>query len=168
MLKCLLLYAGAFILAFAAALLLFSSPIHALASNDVPIVVAPTPTPDANTVLNSANDAASHAQDILNVVIAFTAILGLVLTLLTVFAAALTVLGVRSYREVVSGAQELLNNIAVLRAEGDKTRQALLYLTFGDRLLNQQNITEALAFYQKSGGFLPNDFPASIYPGAHL
>jgi tetratricopeptide (TPR) repeat protein len=171
MLKSLLLCACAFILVFTATLLLFSSSSHAQASSGITIVAAPTPTPDANAVLNSANDAVSRAQDILNVVIAFTAILGVLLTLLTVFAAALTVLGVRSYREVVSRTQELRNHIASLRAEGDKTRQALLYLTFGDRLLNQKNVTEALAIYQKSGSFLPNNSQLQyilgrIYSGA--
>ena len=170
--KNLLLGGCVFFLVLAAMLLLFSPPPHALASNGgVGMAVAPTATPDANAALNSANDALARAQDILNIVIGFTAVLGLVLTLVTVFAAALTALGVRSYREVVSRAQELRNSIAGLRADADKTRQALIYLTLGDRLLNQKNVIEALAIYQKAGSFLPNDSQfqyilGRIYSGA--
>ena len=100
MLKRLLIGAGVLLLVFTAIFILFSSTPHAQASSGISIAGTSTPTPDANAILNNANDAVSHAQDLLNVVIAYTAILGLVLTALTVLGVVLAVVGVRSYNEV--------------------------------------------------------------------
>jgi len=44
-----------------------------------------------------------------------------------------------------------------LRIEGDKTREALVYFSLADRLLNQKNTAEALELYQKVGKLLPED-----------
>jgi tetratricopeptide (TPR) repeat protein len=44
-----------------------------------------------------------------------------------------------------------------LRVEGDKTREALVYFSLADRLLNQKNTAEALELYQRVGKLLPDD-----------
>ena len=127
-----------------------------------------TPTPDANQVVQNANDAVSHAQDILNVVNGFTTLLGVVLALLTLVAGVLAFLGYRSYREVrkltddmrkeqEDMQDELRKNLKAVRAEADNTREALVYLIVGDRLLNQKNKEEALENYGRAGSLLPND-----------
>ena len=157
MLKRLFICACAILLVVTAIVILFSSSPHAQASSGISIVETSTPTPDATVILNNANEAVSHAQDILNVVIGYTAVLGGVLAVFSLLAVVLGVLGVRTYNDVKARSQELKKSIESLHTEGDKTRQALLYLTFGDRLLYQRKTTEAMAMYKKSGSFLPND-----------
>ena len=150
------LFLGAIALLFiVVACLLFVLPsAHVLASSSRAVDI---PTPDTTAVVNSANDAVSRAQDILSIVNVYATILGVVLTLFSLAAAALAFLGIRNYREVLSLAQNLRASVADIRTEGHKTREALVYLGLGDRLLNQKNTTEALENYKKAGSLLPND-----------
>jgi tetratricopeptide (TPR) repeat protein len=116
-----------------------------------------SPTPNASTVVNNANDALSHAQDILNIISVFATILGVVLGLFALVVAALTFLGIRSYREVNDLAKNLRTNLESIQKEADRTRQALVYIGLGDRLLSQKYTSEALENYKKAGSLLPND-----------
>jgi tetratricopeptide (TPR) repeat protein len=146
-----ILWVGGALLVITAVLLLFP-----LAINDLRLIGI-TFTSNASTGVTSANDEVSRAQDILNIVIGFTAVLGLVLTALSVVGVVLSILGVRSLNEVHALSQDLRNNMEKVRVESNKTRDALTYLALGDRLLNQKNITEALIYYKKAGNLLPND-----------
>ncbi|MHB8599789.1 MAG: tetratricopeptide repeat protein [Ktedonobacteraceae bacterium] len=116
-----------------------------------------TPTPDTTAAVNAANNAVSHAQDLLNIMGWFATILGVVLTLFGLFAIGLGLLGFRSYREVLSLAKDLRTNMEEIRADADKTRSALVYLGLGDRLLSQRDREEALENYKKAGSLLPKD-----------
>ncbi|HVB21639.1 MAG TPA: tetratricopeptide repeat protein [Ktedonobacteraceae bacterium] len=130
-----------------------------------------TPTADTTAAVNAANNAVSHAQDLLNIMGWFATILGVVLTLFGLFAVGLGLLGFRSYREVLSLAKDLRTNMEEIRADAEKTRSALVYLGFGDRLLSQRDIEEALENYKKAGSLLPKDAKLQymlgrIYSGA--
>lgn len=116
-----------------------------------------TPTPDATQLVKNANDAVSHAQDILNVVNIFAAILAAVLTFLGLVAGLLAFFGYKSYGEVHALADELRKSLKDVRAEAGNTREALIYLSVGDRLLDQKNTEEALENYRKAGSLLPKD-----------
>ena len=143
-LRKLFLGAIALLLIVVACLLFVLPSAHVLASSSRAVDI---PTPDTTAVVNSANDAVSRAQDILSIVNVYATILGVVLTLFSLAAAALAFLGFRNYREVLSLAQDLRASMADIRTEGHKTREALVYLGLGDRLLNQKNTTEALQTY---------------------
>jgi len=116
-----------------------------------------SPTPDASTVVNAANAAVSHAQDVLNIDTLFATVLGVVLGLFALVVGALTFLGIRSYREVNELAQHLRTHLDSLQKEAHQTRQALVYIGLGDRLLGQKYTQEALENYKKAGALLPND-----------
>lgn len=116
-----------------------------------------TPTPDTTAAVNAANNAVSHAQDLLNIMGWFATILGVVLALFTVFSIVLGVLGFRSYGEFQTLVKELRKNMAEIRADADNTRSALIYLSLGDRLLNQKDTEEALKNYKEAGRLLPRD-----------
>ena len=116
-----------------------------------------SPTPNASTVDNAANDALSHAQDILNIINVFATVLGVVLGLFALVVGALTFLGIRSYREVNDLAKNLRTNLESIQKEADRTRQALVYIGLGDRLLSQKYMAESLENYKKAGSLLPND-----------
>jgi tetratricopeptide (TPR) repeat protein len=116
-----------------------------------------SPTPDASTVINTANDAVSHAQDILNIVNDFVTLLGVVLGLFALVVGALTFLGIRSYREINDLEKNLRATLESIKKEADRTRQALVYIGLGDRLFSQKNTAEALEYFKKAGSLLPND-----------
>ena len=59
-----------------------------------------SPTPDTTAAVNAANNAVSHAQDLLNMMGWFATILGVVLALFSVFAIVIGFLGFRSYGRV--------------------------------------------------------------------
>ena len=109
------------------------------------------------TVVGTADDALTQAQNLLNVIGVFAAVLGVVLALLALIGAVLTALGIRSYREVNGQAKELRANLEKMQKEAGQTRQALMYISLGDRLLNQKSTAEALEYYKKAGNLLPND-----------
>lgn len=140
-----------------AILLITISSVFILVSNTsamtISRIVVDTPTPDTTTVLKDASDAVTHAQDILNVVNIFAAILAVVLTFVSVVAVVLTLLGARTYREFHSLTAEYRTNVK----EAKKTRDGLLFLGLGDRLLSKNNINEALQYYQRAGDLLPKD-----------
>ena len=118
--------------------------------------------------MNAANEAVSQAQNVLNIVNALAATLGVVLAFLGLTGIVLSILGTRSLSQVNTLAKEtraeadktrddLRASMAEIRAEADKMRQALVYIGLGDRLLEQKNTTEAVENYRKAGSLLPGD-----------
>ena len=157
--------------------LLFIFPgSHVLAANSgavssVSAIPVDTPTPDTTAAVNAANNAVSHAQDLLNIMGWFATILGVVLGLFSVFAIVLGILGFRSYGEFRTLVKDLRTNMAEIRADADNTRSALVYLSLGDRLLNQKDTQEALKNYKEAGRLLPRDIQVQsmlgrVYSGA--
>ncbi len=120
-------------------------------------VLISTPTPDATAALQDASNTLSQAQDILNIVNGFVAILGLILAFLALLTAVFAVLGFRTYTEMRTLAAELRKSVKDTQLEASKTRNALIYLTLGDRLLAQRNIRAARENYHKVERLLPND-----------
>ena len=157
--------------------LLFIFPgSHVLAANSgavssVSAIPVDTPTPDTTAAVNAANNAVSHAQDLLNIMGWFATILGVVLGLFSVFAIVIGFLGFRSYGEFRTLVKDLRTNMAEIRADADNTRSALVYLSLGDRLLNQKDTQEALKNYKEAGRLLPRDIQVQsmlgrVYSGA--
>ena len=62
---------------------------NALASTHTGMIID-TPTPDANTILNRANDASNQAQNL----ITYITVVGVVLAALTIFITAITIITV--------------------------------------------------------------------------
>ena len=120
----------------------------------VPII---TPTPDVSAAVTASNNAIAQAQNLLNIMGWFATILGVVLGLFSVFAIVPGFLGFRSYNEFRTLVKELRTNMAEIRADADNTRSALVYLSLGDRLLNQKDTEEALKNYKEAGRLLPRD-----------
>jgi tetratricopeptide (TPR) repeat protein len=167
-----LIYCAAVLLIIASASLLSLSLEQSKPAQAASYVVRYTPTPDATTTLNAANDALSHAQDILNIVNIFAAILGIVLTFLSLIAVALTVFGFNSFRHLNNLTKNFQESLESVRTDANNTRQALVYLHLADRLLNQRNTAEALNTYKQAGRLQPNDAQfqyvlGRIYSGAY-
>ena len=163
------LFLSVMALAFvAAAILLIVLPnTPVLAHNSIPLE---TPTPDATQVVQNANNAITHAQDLLNVVNIFATILAAVLTFLGVVAGILTFLGIRSIREVRASADELRKSVKDVQTEARDTIEALVYLGAGNVHLERNNREEALENFRKAGSLLPKDsrmnyLLGSIYSG---
>lgn len=149
------------ILLFSMALVLIVAAIPLIAVFGTPAsahsgiqLASPTPT---SIVVNAPNDAISRAQDILNIVTVFATVLGVVLGLFALVVGALTFLGIRSYKEVNDLAKNLRTTLESMQKEANQTRQALIYIGLGDRLLSQKYTAEALENYKKAGSLLPND-----------
>ena len=168
------LFAGSSALLLIAVALLFIFPgSHVFAANigavsSVPVV---TPTPDTTAAVNAANNAVSRAQDLLNIMGVFAGIFAVVLTLFSVFAIVIGFLGFSSYTEFRKLVDNLRTNLAKTQKDADNTRSALIYLSLGDRLLNQKETEEALKNYKEAGKLLPNDNQVQymlgrIYSGA--
>jgi tetratricopeptide (TPR) repeat protein len=133
----------------------FASSTGAISSAFATPIV--TPSPDTTAAVNAANNAVSHAQDLLNIMGWFATILGVVLGLFSVFAIVIGFLGFRSYGEFRTLVRELRTNMAEIRKDADNTRSALIYLSLGDRLLNQKDTDEALKNYKEAGKLLLHD-----------
>jgi tetratricopeptide (TPR) repeat protein len=171
------LFAGSGALLLIAVALLFILPgSHVFAANigaisSVSTVPVDTPTPDTTAAVNAANNAVSHAQDLLSIMGWFATILGAVLGLFSVFAIVIGILGFRSYGEFRTLVTDLRAKLEQAKADADNTRTALVYLSLGDRLLNQKNTEEAIRSYKEAGRLLPHDVQVQsmlgrIYSGA--
>lgn len=130
-----------------------------------------TPTPDTTAAVNAANNAVSQAQNLLTVMSVFATILGVVLGLFSVFAIVIGILGFRSYGEFRTLVADLRTKLTQAQADADNTRSALVYLSLGDRLLNQKDTDEAIKNYKEVGKLLPHDVHVQsmlgrIYSGA--
>ncbi len=178
------LRAGGIVLLSVIVALLFILPVAPVFASStggttaMPFVLAApvvTPTPDTTEAVNAANNAVSHAQDLLNIMGWFATILGIVLGLFvglfSVFAIVSGILGFRSYGEFRTLVKNLRTNMAEIREDADNTRSALVYLSLGDRLLNQKDTEEAIKNYKEAGKLLPRDIQVQsmlgrIYSGA--
>jgi len=135
----------------------------------------PTPTPDVSETLQTAQQADSNAQTILNFINILLVVYPLFLTLAVVV---LGVIGFRGYRSFQKQALEQVDDIKQLKKEAEdkkvaieRLQTALVYLALGDRLANQKEMREAIDAYKKVGNLLP-DVPqinfvlGRIYSGA--
>src|SRR5437764_12936809 len=92
---------------FALLLILFSTLLiivpntSAFAHNGL-ILDTPTPTPDANAILNKANDASTQAQNLNMVITIGLAILAVMLTAFALVSAGLAFFGFTSFRDINS------------------------------------------------------------------
>ncbi len=143
----------------------FAGGTGTIASAFAAPVVSPTPDTTA------ANNAVSQAQDLLNIIGWFATILGIVLTLFSVFAIVIGFLGFRSYGEFQTLVKDLRTKLTQIQVEADRTRSALVYLSLGDQFLSRGDTKEAIKNYEEAGKLLAGDAQVQyilgrIYNGA--
>ncbi len=168
------LCAGSIALLLIVFALLFIFPCsHVFAANIGAVSSVPidAPTPDTTAAVNAANNAVSQAQNLLTVMSVFATILGVVLGLFSVFAIVIGILGFRSYGEFRTLVKDLRTNMVATQEDADNTRSALVYLSLGDRFLNQKDTEEAIKNYKEVGRLLSHDVQVQsmlgrIYSGA--
>ncbi len=121
----------------------------------------PTPTPDASTTLQMAQQEETSIQTILNIINILVVVYPILITLA---AALLGFFGFRGFRTLEKQGQDLLEDIKKLQVEAaekketiERTQEALVYLALGDRFSNQNETREAIAAYKKAGSLLPSD-----------
>ncbi len=164
---------------FALLLILFSTLLiivpntSAFAHNGL-ILDTPTPTPDANAILNKANDASTQAQTLVTVI----TIVGVVLAALAIFITAITIitaiygfLGAASLKDANELGEKVRRDLEDMRKDAAATRGSLVYLGLGDRLMTKGSVKEAIESYRKAGTFSPQDDQINydlgrIYSGA--
>jgi len=124
-------------------------------------LASPTPTPDANTTLQMAQQEETNIQTILNIINILVVVYPILITLAAVL---FGFFGFRGFRALEKQGQELLEDIKKLQVEAvekkatiEHTQEALVYLALGDRLSNQNDTRKALEAYKKAGSLLPND-----------
>jgi tetratricopeptide (TPR) repeat protein len=144
-------------------LLIFIPGSHAMAVQVHAIMRldTPTPTPDASTTLQIAQQEEANVQTILNFI---NILLIIYPTLLTLAVVVLGVIGFRGYRSFQKQAHEQVDEIKKLKMEAEekkaiieRTQTALVYLALGDRLSNQRDTRQAIEAYKKAGSLLPED-----------
>ena len=121
----------------------------------------PTPTPDVSVTIQTAQQAESNAQTILNFVNILLVIFPLFLTLAIALQG---VLGYRGYNSLEKQARIQLEDIQQLKKEAEEKKAiierlqtALVYMALGDRLANQKDTRQAIEAYKKAGSLLPED-----------
>ena len=137
------------------------SHVYASIAHSAIRLVTPTPTPDASTTLQMAQQEEINIQSILSII----NILVVVYPILIALAAALLgIFGFRGYRSLEKQGRELVNNIKKLEQEAEEkkaaiehTQTALVYLALGDRLSNQKDTRNAIEAYKNAGSLLPDD-----------
>jgi tetratricopeptide (TPR) repeat protein len=134
-------------------------------------VDTPTPTPDANAILNKANDASNQAEHLNTVVIIALTIVGIVLTALALVFSVVALLGISSFRDINSLKEQIRQDLEDMRKDAAATRGSLVYLGLGDRLMSKGSIKEAIESYRKAATFSPKDDQINyvlgrIYSGA--
>ena len=134
----------------------------------------PTPTPDANTILNKANDASNQAQNL----ITYITVVGVVLAALSIFITAITIitvvfafLGISSLKDVNEFKEKMHQDLENMHKDAEATRGSLVYLGLGDRLMSKGSVKEAIESYRKASTFSPQDDQINydlgrIYSGA--
>jgi len=143
---------------FALLLILFSTLLiivpntSAFAHNGL-ILDTPTPTPDANAILNKANDASTQAQNLNMVITIGLAILAVMLTAFALVSAGLAFLGFTSFRDFNSLKKQMRLDLEDMRA----TRDSLVYLGLGDGLMSKGSVKEAIESYRIAGTLSPKD-----------
>lgn len=150
------------------------------------IVDTPTPTPDANVILNKANDASNQTQTLITYITIGLAVVGAVLAVLAIFITAITIItGILAFlgfssvkdinelkeqmrqdaeatrssllKDVNDLKEQIRQDMANVRQDAEATRSSLVYLGLGDRLMNKGSVKEAIVSYRKAGTFSPKD-----------
>src|ERR1051326_4226883 len=146
-------------------------------------VGTPTPTPDASSTLQMAQQEENNIQTILSIINILVVVFPI---LIAVAGALLGYFGFRGLREtekegkallenIKNSQQKVLEDIKKLQEEAredikklkeeagekkemiERTQEALVYLALGDRLSNQNDTRKAIEAYKKAGSLLPGD-----------
>src|SRR6266513_1622586 len=116
---------------FALLLILFSTLLiivpntPAFAHNGL-ILDTPTPTPDANTILNKANDVGTQAQNLNTVITIGLLVVGAVLAAITIIIGIFAFLGISSLKEVNDLKAEMRKGVEDMIEDTGTTRNSLL------------------------------------------
>lgn len=121
------------------------------------VLDTPTPTPDANAILNKANDASNQAQTLNTFITIGLAVVGAVLAAITIITGTFAFLGISSLKDVNGLKEEMRQNLEDMRKDAAATRGSLVYLGLGDRLMSKGSVKEAIESYRKAGTFSPQD-----------
>jgi tetratricopeptide (TPR) repeat protein len=150
-----------FMVASGCVAIIFSTPAFAHVAHSSLYIDNPTPTPDANAILQMAQQEENNIQTILSTINILTIVYPI---LITVAAVVLGFFGLRDLNTLKKQGQDLLEDIKKLqeeakekKAEIGSTQQALVYLALGDRFSNQKDTRQAIEAYKKAGNLLPNN-----------
>lgn len=137
------------------------SHVYASIAHSAIRLVTPTPTPDASTTLQMAQQEETNIQSILSIINILVVVYPILITLAGVV---LGVIGFRGYRSIEKQGQDLVDTIKKLEQEAEekkaaieRTQNAIVYLALGDRLSNQKDMRKAIEAYKKAGSLLPSD-----------
>lgn len=129
----------------------------------------PTPTPDVSETLQTAQQADSNAQTILNFI---NILLGVIPLFIALTLAVLGAIGFRSVQSFQKDAREQIDIIKNLKDEAQQktkaiidTQTAIVYLALGDRLSNQIDTRQGIEAYKKAGSLLQDDPQISFVQG---
>jgi tetratricopeptide (TPR) repeat protein len=139
-------------------ILWMTSPHTSVSAHSLMTVVdTPTPTPDANAILNQANAANNQAQSLNMYMTIGIGILGVVLTFFAFVASGLALYGFTSFRSITDLKKQMSTDLEAMRQNATATHGSLIYLTLGDRLMSNGATKEAIESYRKAGTFSPKD-----------
>jgi tetratricopeptide (TPR) repeat protein len=137
------------------------SHVYASIAHSAIRLVTPTPTPDASTTLQMAQQEETNIQSILSIINILVVVYPI---LIAIAAALLGIFGFRGYRSLEKQGQDLVDTIKKLEQEAEekkaaieRTQNAIVYLALGDRLSNQKDMRKAIEAYKKAGSLLPDD-----------
>ncbi|HAG98857.1 MAG TPA: hypothetical protein DCL75_08365 [Ktedonobacter sp.] len=158
-----LLFAVALLAILLSTLLVVVAGSHVSAHNTI-FIETPTATPNANQILNQANQATTEAQGTLNVISIIIGFFSLIVGILGILAGILTSVGIiliNRYRKQLNEERQQLSEereeAIKKRTDMDNTLKAVVYLGLGNRLHDQDKKQEAVAIYRKVGSLLPGD-----------
>ena len=137
------------------------SHVYASIAHSAIRLVTPTPTPDASTTLQMAQQEETNIQSILSIINILVVVYPILIALAGIV---LGVIGFRGYRSIEKQGQDLVDTIKKLEQEAEekkaaieRTQNAIVYLALGDRLSNQKDMRKAIEAYKKAGSLLPGD-----------
>ncbi len=137
------------------------SHVYASIAHSAIRLVTPTPTPDASTTLQMAQQEETNIQSILSIINILVVVYPI---LIAIAGVVLGVIGFRGYRSIEKQGQDLVDTIKNLEHEAEekkaaieRTQNAIVYLALGDRLSNQKDMRKAIEAYKKAGSLLPDD-----------
>src|SRR2546421_3091794 len=136
----------------------------ASAHNMVTVVDTPTPTPDANAILNKANDVSNQVQNVNTIVTIGLTVVGIAFAAIAIVSGVFAYSGFSSLKDVNETREQVLKDLEGMRKNLEDmhknaadTQGTLLYLGLGDRLRSEGLTAEATESYRKAGTFLPKD-----------
>jgi tetratricopeptide (TPR) repeat protein len=137
------------------------SHVYASIAHSAIGLATPTPTPDASTTLQMAQQEETNIQSILSIINILVVVYPILIALAGVV---LGVIGFRGYRSIEKQGRDLVDTIKKLEQEAEekkaaieRTQNAIVYLALGDRLSNQKDMRKAIEAYKKAGSLLPDD-----------